>query len=247
MPRVMTHPCVLPIVVTCASCTSRPHVALAALAGDEVTLWTRSDLSKVLTEFTQPAVQVDLPSGLGPVSSPDDCPSLGSDVVAAIDGFALVADSAGGAYTLDPGWACNGFSFRMDDAEPTPPAMSQLVISDHHTTWTIEAANVMTNDLMLSSVTAGHATITWPTAHDFGAHVLLRSPAGDNLFSAYAGTTDSVTVSGDTLSITFPAGTSGPGTLSIAANSEPDVTRCDGPATCKIHFDASADFAITLP
>jgi hypothetical protein len=71
--------------------------------------------------------------------------------------------------------------------------------------------------------------------------------ATQTLYGEYAGTTSGISITGDVLSIDFPADVTGSGTLSIDAFRLPAASRCDGPSSCKLHVEAARDFATSIP
>ncbi len=254
MTRLIVIAATLPLTA-CFVTPSHDPVPLAAMTRTTVELTASNDAALIEPGFPTAGVQVWFDTArAGSAGDPADCPTISSDATATFDGLAMTLDDAGGwDAPIDGTSWCHRISFSLGSVAARPGQVSQLVLRDSATTWTIEAKDLLTNDFkLLPAPPAGHAQIAWTSAPaiESGAYVQFEDTAGNLVFD---GSSDgyahgvTVAVTGNTIDVALPPTTTGTGTLSINAGRAPQATRCDAPAGCKLVLSAGADLPMTFP
>jgi hypothetical protein len=228
-------------------------VPLASMTRTKVSLIAANGAAMIDPGSPSQAIAVRLETApIGSEGDPADCPTIASDAIATFDGLRLTVDDEGGwDAPIDGGSACHPIRLSLATAPAAPGQLSQLVIRDAATTWTVEAKDLLTNDFaVLPAPPAGHVQIAWASASMVdGAYAQFVDAAGTLRF---AGAKDgypngvAVAVAGNAVDIAIPPGATGTGTLSLNAWRTPQAS-CDGPTGCDVELSAGADLAMTLP
>jgi hypothetical protein len=227
-------------------------IPLDQLTHTSVALQTSNSSRVIDGGYADPAVTVRFDTiGDDATHSPSDCPTISDSAVVTFDGLPLqLLDEGGWDAPIDGGSECHAISLSLDSAPPRPGQLSQLQIKDASATWTIEGPDLLTDDLTLTTPTAGHAKITATAYPITYAYVQFINAAGALQFwgtssGGYPGSPP-VTLADQVADIVIPAGTTGDGTLSINVTHDPIVSRCEGPTTCTVTVGIGSDFATTL-
>jgi hypothetical protein len=227
----MRRPSVLfALVVTgCASTEDRTLAEIASFSTFELHL--ASELEPERTPLV-------LLLGYSP-REPDDCPQLGDEVTATVDGIPLERVSRGhGEYSFGES-SCSHPKFVIEDrrALPEPKERALFVISDRSAEWSMEVVEPFAPRSVTSSPATGGAgdrlELSWSPASDqlgYGSVSARRGASSVFEVNSARGDLDRLD---DGFAFTIPTGVvSGPATLQVTSGASLPITRCDAGLSC---------------